>query len=121
MKHLQGKLQQSNSSQVMVLCADTVVGTGKSMLKARTADQLVSMSPGAKRCSIDQPMGPEYRECIFPQNPRPSGKENIMVKTGFIGDQFSNKWCHFFTTILLFNQVIHHNDKVMPKSCLVSL
>ncbi len=38
-----------------------------------------------------------------------------MVKTGLIGDQFSSKWCHFSTTITLFNQVIHHNDKVEPK------
>ncbi len=42
-------------------------------------------------------------------------KENIMVKTGLIGDQFSNKWCHF-STITLFHQVIHHSDKVKLKS-----
>ncbi len=38
-------------------------------------------------------------------------KLHIMMKTGLIGDQFSSKWCHFSTTITLFNQVIHHNDK----------
>ncbi len=38
-----------------------------------------------------------------------------MIKTGLIGDQFSSKWSHFSTTITLFNQVIHDNDKVKPK------
>ncbi len=38
-----------------------------------------------------------------------------MVKTGLIGNQLSSKWCHFSTIITLFNQVIHHNDKVKPK------
>ncbi len=38
-----------------------------------------------------------------------------MAKTGLIGDQFSSEWCHFSTTITLFNQVIHHDDKVRPK------
>ncbi len=37
-----------------------------------------------------------------------------MVKTGLIGDQFSCEWCHFSTTVKLFNQVVHHNDKVKP-------
>ncbi len=32
-----------------------------------------------------------------------------------MGDQFSSEWCHFLNTITLFNQVIHHNDKVKPK------
>ncbi len=44
-----------------------------------------------------------------------------MVKTGLIGDQLSSEWCNFLATITLFNQVIHPNDKVQPKSCLVSL
>ncbi len=39
----------------------------------------------------------------------------MMVKTGLIGEQFSSEWCHCSTTITLFNQVIHHNDKVKPK------
>ncbi len=43
------------------------------------------------------------------------GKENIMVNTGLTGDKFSSEWCHFSTTITLFDQVIHHNDKVKPK------
>ncbi len=38
-----------------------------------------------------------------------------MVKTGLNGDQFSSEWCHFSTTITLFNQAIHHNDKVKSK------
>ncbi len=38
-----------------------------------------------------------------------------MVKTGLIGDQFSSEWCHFSTTVTLFNQLIHHNDKVKLK------
>ncbi len=38
-----------------------------------------------------------------------------MVKTGLIGDQFSSEWCHFSTALILFNQVIHHDDKVKPK------
>ncbi len=59
----------------------------------------------------------EYREChwffIFPWNLCPDCKENIMVKTVLIGDQFSSEWCHISTTITLFNWVWHHNDKVM--------
>ncbi len=38
-----------------------------------------------------------------------------MVETRLIGDKFISKWCHFSTTVTLFNQVIHHNDKVKPK------
>ncbi len=38
-----------------------------------------------------------------------------MVKTGLIGDQFSREWCHFSTTVTLFNQLLHHNDKVKTK------
>ncbi len=38
-----------------------------------------------------------------------------MVQTGLIADHFSSEWCHFSTTITLFNQVIHHNDKVKTK------
>ncbi len=44
-----------------------------------------------------------------------------MLKTGLIGDQFSSEWCHFSTTIMLFNQVIHHDNKVKSRSFLVSL
>ncbi len=43
-----------------------------------------------------------------------------MVKTELIGDQFSSEWCHFSTTITLFSQVIHHNDKVKTKKPLFS-
>ncbi len=42
-----------------------------------------------------------------------------MVQTGLIGDQFSSEWCRF-STITLFNQIIHHNDKVKPKNKLSS-
>ncbi len=38
-----------------------------------------------------------------------------MVQTGLIGDQSNSEWCHFSTTITLFDQVIHHNDKVKTK------
>ncbi len=51
----------------------------------------------------------------FSANPCPGGKENIMVKTGVIGDKFGSEWCHFSTKITLFNQVIHHDDKVKLK------
>ncbi len=47
------------------------------------------------------------------------GKENILVKTELIGDQFSSEWCDFSTTVTLFNQVIM--TKLSQKSCLVSL
>ncbi len=64
----------------------------------RLADTLLLallLSPVAKKHSIDQPIRTESTESVtdfsfFSQNPRPGGKENILIKTGLIGDQ--NKW-----------------------------
>ncbi len=91
-------------------------------LKSRHGDKVTCCSePQRRPANQDR----EYRErhwfFIFPRNPHLDGKENLVVKTGLTGDQLSREGCQFFLTITPFNQVIHHNDKVEPKSCLVSL
>ncbi len=55
----------------------------------------------ATKHSVDRPVRTETTESvtdffIFPRNPCPGGKENILVKTGLTGDQFSSKMVSFF-------------------------
>ncbi len=49
----------------MVSLADTNVGTGKSEHKARTANQLVLMSPVANKHNVDQSSGRESTESFI--------------------------------------------------------
>ncbi len=120
MKQLQEKLRWSNLVRLSSSSSRLTVWLTDTLLPAKASQSMVtqSASPVGKKHSVDQPIRTERREShwlfIFRWNPRPGGKENIIVKTGLIRDQFSSKWCHFSTPITLFNQVIHHNDKVKP-------
>ncbi len=70
-KQLQGKLLQSklvchssSLSRLTLSLDDTVVSRGESERKAQTANQLVAMSPVAKKRSVDQPVRTERTESI---------------------------------------------------------
>ncbi len=47
-----------------VACRHSVVGRGESELKARAANQLVSMSPVVKKRRVDQPIRTESAESV---------------------------------------------------------
>ncbi len=119
-KRLQGKLQwsklvrlSSSSSWLTVWLADTCCWQRR--VRARWANQLIPMSPVAKKRSTDRPMRTEYRErhwfSISPRNPRPGVKENVMSMSQGLLE--TNLAANGVITLLI--QVLRHNDKVAPK------
>ncbi len=90
-------------------------------VRARWAKQLVPTSPFTKKHSINRRVRAEsvtdfsfFHETLVPV------AKKILIKTGFTGDQFSSEWCHVWTTITPFTQVIIVT-KLSQKRCLVSL
>ncbi len=88
----------------------------------RWANQLVPTSLVAKKHSIDRQFRAESTDSVmifhFPPNPRLCGKENILVKTGPVGDQWNGV---IFQPLLHCLIGLHIIMTKFSQKCLVSL